>query len=200
MKPPVTMWGLAAALLLLGQVVAAATSYNPEQCPHTPECVCKWISGKRVADCTDAGLTGIPRTLKPDIQTLIMDGNPLTRLHKNAFKSVNLLNIQKLSLRGCRYHQSYTFMFMTSTSIGHFSLVEVGEGAFRDLKVLMELDLSRNNLTHINGRMFGGNSNLQTLRFSYNPGIAGLRPFQFPALHNLKSLDLSFCGITEIDR
>ena len=89
---------------------------------------------------------------------------------------------------------------MTSTPFDHFSLVEVGEGAFRDLKVLMELDLSRNNLTHINGRMFGGNSNLQTLRFSYNPGIAGLRPFQFPALHNLKSLDLSFCGITEIDR
>ena len=103
MKPPVSMWGLAAALVLFGQVVAAATSYNPEQCPHTPECVCKWISGKRVADCTDAGLTEIPRTLKPDIQTLIMDGNPLTRLHKNAFKSVNLLNIQKLSMRGCGY-------------------------------------------------------------------------------------------------
>lgn len=100
------MW--AWALCMLAHA-AVGSSYNPEQCPHTPECVCKWISGKRVADCTDANLSEIPRTLKPDIQALIMDGNPIQKLDKNAFKSVNLLNIQKLSLRGCRYHHRLQF-------------------------------------------------------------------------------------------
>ena len=97
---------------------AALASYQEEEaerCPGTPQCVCKWISGKRVADCADAGLFRLPRNLSPDIQTLILDGNPLRILDKNAFKSVNLLNLQKLSLRGC-------------------GLTDVADGAFRDLK------------------------------------------------------------------
>ena len=78
--------------------------------------------------------------------------------------------------------------------------MHVSDGAFRDLKVLLELDLSRNNLTRVNGRMFGGNSNLQTLRISHNPDITRLNAFQFPALQSLKTLDLSFCNIANIDR
>ena len=34
----------------------------------------------------------------------------------------------------------------------------------------------------------------------HNPGIQRLEGFQFPTLHNLKSLDLSFCGIDHVDR
>ena len=169
--------------LLVVLSLALATvgaNYDVERCPETPECVCKWISGKRVADCSNAGLMEVPRTLKPNIQTLKLDGNPIRRIERNAFKSANLLNLQKLSLRGC-------------------DLTLIDDGAFRDLKVLLDVDLSRNNLTVINHRMFDGNSNLQTIRMAHNP-IAKLEAFQFPALHNLKRIDLSFCRIASVDR
>jgi len=48
-----------------------------------------------------SGFPSIPTTLNPDMQTLIMDGNPLGGLDKDAFKSANLLNLQKISLKGC---------------------------------------------------------------------------------------------------
>ena len=35
------------------------------------------------------------------MQTLILDGNPLGGLDKDAFKSADLLNLQKISLKGC---------------------------------------------------------------------------------------------------
>ncbi len=47
------------------------------------------------------GFSSIPKTLNPDMQTLILDGNPLGGLDKDAFKSANLLNLQKISLKGC---------------------------------------------------------------------------------------------------
>jgi hypothetical protein len=43
----------------------------------------------------------IPNTLSPETQTLILDGNPLGALDKDAFKSAGMLNLQKISLRGC---------------------------------------------------------------------------------------------------
>lgn len=132
------------------------------------------------ADCTNAGLNRIPTTLSSSIQALILDGNPLRRLSKDAFKIAGLLNVKTLSLRGC-------------------SLQDIDPYAFRDLKIMTTLDLSANNLTEINAHTFDGNEQLNSLKLSHNP-LIGLKPYQFPPLHNLKSIDLSHCHLRDVDR
>ena len=63
----------------------------------------------------------------------------------------------------------------------------------------MELDLSHNNLTHLEQDTFSGNERLQTLTLSHNR-IATLAPYVFPLLKHLKSIDLSHNLVDEIPR
>jgi hypothetical protein len=151
-----TMKLMAAALLLLALGAAAAFQTGP--CQGMPRCKCKWSEGKRMADCANSGFTRVPKDLSDDIQTLILDGNPLGALDKDIFKSVGLLNLRILSLRSC-------------------GLEYVDDNAFRDLKIMTSLDLSRNNVTKIFPKTFDGNDNLKTIRLSHNP-ITGLEYYQ----------------------
>ena len=138
--------------VLIGESMARSSSekFQGESCIKTPQCICKWSGGKRVADCSNAQLTKVPDTLSTDIQSLILDGNPLVKLEKNVFKSAGLLNLHRLSLSKC-------------------NLVDVHEDSFRDLKILIELDMSFNNLTKLRPKTFAGNDNLQTIKLTNNP-------------------------------
>lgn len=140
--------------LLVGQALCKSSSeyHQGHTCVNTPACICKWSGGKRVADCSNSQLTKVPDTLDPETQSLILDGNPLLTLEKDVFKSAGLLNIQRLSVSKCH-------------------LVDVHEDAFRDLKILVELNLSSNNLTKLRPKTFGGNNNLQTIQLTNNPLI-----------------------------
>ena len=129
---------------------SSSEKFQGNSCIKTPACICKWSGGKRVADCTNSQLTKVPDTLDPETQSLILDGNPLLHLKKDVFKSVGLLNIQRLSLHNCH-------------------LIGVHEDAFRDLKILVELDLSANNITTLMPKTFSGNDNLQTIKLTNNP-------------------------------
>ena len=139
-------------VVFIGQSMARSSSekFQGESCIKTPKCICKWSGGKRVADCSNAQLTKVPDTLSSDIQSLVLDGNPLLTLDKNVFKSAGLLNLHRLSLHKC-------------------NLVDVHEDAFRDLKILIELDMSFNNLTKLRPKTFAGNDNLQTIKLTNNP-------------------------------
>ena len=161
-------------LTLLGLITAGSASAKD------PLCTTKWFAGKKSVDCSGKGLTSIPETLDASTQVLIMDNNPLENLVKDAFKSANLLNLQKISLRSCQ-------------------LRDIHENAFRDLKILIELDISMNNLTKLRPKTFDGNDNLKTLKAGHNP-IRGLVAYQFPPLRNLKTLDFSHCRIETVDK
>ncbi|CAB4065075.1 unnamed protein product [Lepeophtheirus salmonis] len=145
-----------------------------------PGCHCKWSGGKRRADCSNGGFSSIPSGLSSEIQALIMDGNPISSLEKDAFKKRNLVNLQRISLNNC-------------------GIQEVNENAFRDLKILGELDISHNNISKIYPKTFDGNDHLKILKLSRNP-LRTLMAYQFPPMHRLKYLDLSKCQITTIDR
>ena len=68
--------------------------------------------------------------------------------------------------------------------------------AFKNLRILVELDLSNNNLTHLEPETFSGNERLQTLTLSHNK-IASIAPYVFPLLKHLKTIDLSHNFIGE---
>ena len=80
-----------------------------------------------------------------------------------------------------------------------FQFQEIHSSAFKDLRILVELDLSHNNLTHLEQDTFSGNERLQTLTLSHNR-IATLAPYVFPLLKHLKSIDLSHNLVDEIPR
>ena len=46
--------------VLLACLAGLAHSAENEKCPNTPQCICKWSGGKRMADCSNAGNNFIP--------------------------------------------------------------------------------------------------------------------------------------------
>lgn len=80
-----------------------------------------------MANCTNAKLNSIPQNLHAEVQVLILDYNFISSLGENIFIR-NLPNLQKISLRHC-------------------GIKTINEKAFNGLKILVEVDLSFNNIT-----------------------------------------------------
>ncbi|KAJ8678780.1 hypothetical protein QAD02_014567 [Eretmocerus hayati] len=181
--------GLAALLLALLQLlVGAGWRGGPPQClaaafPDWAECPavcnCKWTSGKRSALCNGKGLTSLP-TLDPDMQILDLSGNRIVELQDSVFKTVKLLNLQKVFLRNS-------------------SLERVHQHAFIEMKGLVEVDLSDNGIASLEPETFTGNDRLRFIALSGNP-IVKLSSQQFPKLPHLRVLELRSCHLATIHR
>ena len=150
------------------------------KCPR--ECRCKWISGKRTAECQNNRLSSLPKFPMPDkIQVLHMNGNPLSMLPDKAFVKTGLINVQKAYLSNC-------------------SLTEVHPGAFSELVILIELDLSNNELKSLHPGTFEGNIRIRKLWLTNNPIHSFPRAFIFPDMPHLRILDLSHGFLTRLGR
>lgn len=164
-------WGILFAVLV-----------NPSEsdwlnCGNITSCNCKWSSGKKTASCVSAGLTKLPH-LATDIQVLDLHGNTLLELQEDAFAKIELLNLQRLNLS------------LTNLKYLH-------QNAFRELRILIELDLSRNYLTELSPDTFKGNERLRLLVLNDNP-LSKLVAEQFPTLQHLKKLELSRCRLRKV--
>lgn len=168
-RPP---WVLMFLLLL----TTCTGSPDWTDCPAS--CQCKWTSGKRTALCREAGFTAIPNTLNSEMQVLDLAGNDIPYLTKDAFRSVGLINLQRIFLRGT-------------------GIREIHKDAFRDLKILVEVDLSDNAVASIHPDTFSGNDRLRVLYLNGNP-LTELRERQFPSLPHLRTLDLQDCQLRHI--
>jgi len=170
-------------LLWLVAVLVGVTKCDGEEdwsrCPL--ECKCKWISGKRTAECQRSGLGGLPEFPKADrIQVLHLNDNPLGQLGDLAFVSSGLINLQKIFMSNC-------------------SLDSLHPGAFTGLEILIELDLSGNRLRTLHPGTFDGNIRLRKLWVTSNP-LRSLHAFQFPPLPHLRTLDLSQGRLSRLGR
>ena len=166
-------------LLLAGWrvLLSEATAFSDwTDCPTV--CHCKWTSGKKSALCPDAGLTTLPVSLDPDMQILDLSGNKLSSLQGETFKLAALINLQKVFLRNA-------------------ALREIHPDAFRDMRILIEIDLSDNHLVSIEPHTFAGNDRLKILVLNGNP-LRRLNAHQFPLLQHLRNLELRRCGLEEV--
>ncbi|XP_069696208.1 leucine-rich repeat-containing protein 24-like [Periplaneta americana] len=166
------VWALFLALL------GAATG-TPDWTDCPAPCHCKWTSGKKTALCREAGFTAVPNSLNSDMQVLDLGGNDIPYLSKDAFRAVGLLNLQRIFMRGA-------------------GVREVHRDAFRDLKILVEVDLSDNAVGEIHPETFTGNDRLRVLFLNGNP-ITELLEHQFPSLPHLRTLELQDCQLRHID-
>lgn len=170
---------LLALFLLVGSFAMpskAAAFPDWTDCPAV--CRCKWTSGKKSALCPDAGLTSLPASLDPDMQVLDLSGNKIPALQSEIFKRAGLLNLQRVFLRNAGIH-------------------EIHADSFRDMRILVEIDLSDNHVRTLEPDTFLGNERLRILILSGNP-LGGLKSHQFPVLQHLRNLELQRCSLTDI--
>ncbi|KZC08055.1 PREDICTED: leucine-rich repeat-containing protein 24-like [Dufourea novaeangliae] len=170
---------LLAILFLLGTFALlsrAAAFPDWTDCPAV--CRCKWTSGKKSALCPDAGLTSLPASLDPDMQVLDLSGNKIPALQSEIFKRSGLLNLQRVFLRNAGIHQIHA-------------------DSFRDMRILVEIDLSDNHVKILEPGTFLGNERLRILILSGNP-LGSLTSHQFPLLQHLRTLELQRCSLSEI--
>ncbi|KAJ8942260.1 hypothetical protein NQ318_008004 [Aromia moschata] len=165
------------SLLMLAVAVALAA---PDWTDCPAPCRCKWSSGKKTALCKEAGFIGIPGTLDGDMQVLDLSGNSISKLPKAAFKSVGLINLQRIYLKNA-------------------GVSEVHRDTFKDLIILVEVDLSHNQITSLHPDTFRGNERLRELYLNGNP-LRQLIRAQFPPLPHLRTLELEDCSLEFINK
>lgn len=112
-------------------------------------------------------------------QVLDLTGNKIPNLPPSAFAAVGLLNLQRIFVKNS-------------------GLREVHRDAFKDLRILIEVDLSDNDIAALHQDTFAGNERLRVVCLSGNP-LSELRSYQFPPLPHLRTLDLSHCRLEHID-
>ncbi|KAG8231021.1 hypothetical protein J437_LFUL010943 [Ladona fulva] len=170
---PTAIHSLPLVPILLLLVLAAPAASD---CP--PVCECKWKSGKESVSCVGGALSSIPTALDQGTQVLDLTGNALTSLPKDAFISVGLANLQRVSVSRC-------------------GLRRLDRHTFRALTNLVELDLSHNALPAVPSLALSAVPELRELRLGGNP-IRRLPDNAFSAVTRLVRLDISSCALASI--
>lgn len=142
-------------------------------------CKCKWVSGLKLAECTNSSLTNIPKNLSNEVQVLDLSNNKILELKKDAFRSVGLINLHKLIARSC-------------------SIEKVDKDAFHGLEILIELDLSDNNIHVLNPTTFRDPFRLRKIYMNRNP-VQRLQNGLFSNMSFLQTIEFNGCLIKEIE-
>lgn len=142
-------------------------------------CHCKWINGKKSALCNALNLNQIPANLSTEVQVLMLNENNLQTLNREEFTTLGLINLQKIYLKKS-------------------NIKYLHRETFKNLKILVELDLSENLIEQLDKQTFSGNDRLRILYLYSNP-IKILIADQFPVLPYLRTIDLHNCEIANID-
>ncbi|CAK9804693.1 Pxn [Anthophora plagiata] len=142
---------LRTANLLLYSALVVVVCWSQEdwtaQC--SVSCKCRWKSGKKTAECSKQNLTEIPSTLSQEVQNFDLHGNRIKHLTHDSFSAVSLVNLQKLILRKCEIESIHT-------------------EAFNGLKIVIEIDLSSNNIRTLYPGTFGETQRLRVLLLNDN--------------------------------
>lgn len=112
-------------------------------------CKCKWSGGKKSADCRNASYNAIPSNLSNELRDIDFSNNPLYELRAREFSNKNLSDVHKLKMVNC-------------------SIRDVNYKAFEGLSLLIELDLSDNNILKLDADVFKSNSKLRIVILSNN--------------------------------
>lgn len=109
----------------------------------------------------------------------MLNENRIATLNREVFTGLGLVNLQRIYLKKS-------------------DVTSVHRDAFKNLKILIEIDLSENGIEQLDRNTFNGNDRLRVLYLNGNP-LRTLQAHQFPVLPHLRTLDLHNCQITIID-
>ncbi|KAG9511011.1 Chondroadherin-like protein, partial [Fragariocoptes setiger] len=123
------------------------------KCPAATICTCVWRSGKLSAECARRRLSKVPTELDPLLQVLDLSGNSFPQLPSAMFASLGYIHLQRVYLSSCNVSQ-------------------INARAFTNLKLLVELDLSHNQLTRVPIDALIGRRLLRKLNLRDNPLVS----------------------------
>lgn len=167
-------------VLMLAPITSYSTSDENWATLCDPQlCRCKWSSGKNTAECTNSNYRTVPKNLSHTVQVLDMSNNMVLELGKDAFNSEGLINLQKLFARNC-------------------SIMRVDKDAFRDLPLIIELDLSDNNIHVLHPTTFRDPFRLRLINLNRNM-IRILPNGLFSNMVYLQAVQFNECLITQIE-
>lgn len=169
------LFKLSVLLILFSQCLCNDWTFN---CPNN--CTCKWSNGKKSAICNKIDLKTVPKNLSTEIQVIALNENHISYLNGEEFTSLGLINLQKIYLKNSKVKY-------------------VHRDAFKNLKILIEIDLSDNQIEKFDQTTFTGNDRLRILLLTGNP-LKQLVDYQFSRLPHLRVLDLSNCFLEKIDK
>lgn len=156
-------------ILILNTLATLAFADFTSNCPQ--ECKCVWASGDKQADCSNSHFQDIPKTLSPDIQKLNLTGNDLYEITRHAFQDVGLINLWKLTLSECK-------------------LLTIQRNGFSGLAIMIELDLSKNDLKTLHADTFKDTPKIRWILLNDNK-LEKLDDGLFNNLAFLQKVDLS---------
>uniref|UniRef100_UPI00358EC419 leucine-rich repeat neuronal protein 1 n=1 Tax=Myxine glutinosa TaxID=7769 RepID=UPI00358EC419 len=219
-------------VLLLSQVGFALCEIDTGQnlCPE--HCVCEvrpWFTPQSTyreaptVDCNDQGLTDIPDDLLPATEVLLLQGNSIASVRREAVKLVNLtdLDLSQNNFTVVADLGRANLSHLVTLHLEENRISELPEGCLKDLKGLQELYLNHNQISVIAPNAFVGltgllrlhlNSNLlravdrrwfevtphlEILMIGENP-VVGIVDRNFESLPHLRSLVLAGMGLVEV--
>ncbi|XP_034836614.1 uncharacterized protein kek5 [Maniola hyperantus] len=168
-------WTLRLCVVLSMKILLVAADFTAN-CPT--QCKCVWASGNKQADCSHAEYHDIPKTLSPEIQILDLTGNELYEVTRHAFEDVRLINLKKLILRECK-------------------LITIHKNGLSDLAIMIELDLSKNDLKMLHPDTFRETAKIRWILLNDNQ-IEKLEDGLFNNLPFLQKVDLSNNRIVQL--
>lgn len=142
------LWTLLVAVLLLaGAAVHGNTEKDfTQQCN---KCRCSWKSGKRNADCTNQGLDLIPDDLSSELQVLDLSNNRIGEIRGYEMMRAHQQNLHKLYIKNS-------------------TIETLHKDSFRNLTILIELDLSNNKLKRLDPGLFDDLKKLRVIMLNHN--------------------------------
>ncbi|XP_061505169.1 uncharacterized protein LOC1273631 [Anopheles gambiae] len=150
-KPSSWKVGVLVTLLLAMQLLVSP-AHGTEESDFTKQCSnckCSWKSGRKSADCTNQRLPVVPQELSNELQILDLSHNQIDELPAKTFEAAHQTNLQKLYLR-------------------HNSMKRVDRDAFRNLTILIELDMANNNLTALEAGVFDDLTKIRVIILNNN--------------------------------
>lgn len=166
------------AFLALLLVSAASAEEDWANCPP---CRCSWVNGRKNADCKrnpSTVLSSIPANLSSEIRSIDFSEQEFHVLEKYAFYNVHQNDLQKIKLVSCQ-------------------LTSIDKLAFGKMKLLIELDISKNGITKLDAETFRDNIRLRVLRLNDNK-LETLQDGLFTNLTFLQKVELNDNCIKEI--
>lgn len=122
---------------------------DPDWMQDCGTCKCKWSSGRKYGDCKNASLNRVPTGLSTELQVLDLSANSIIEIRTQEFSLAKLENLHKLFIRNC-------------------SLREINRDGLKNLKILIEIDLSNNLIKTLHPGVFAGLIKLRSVILNNN--------------------------------
>ncbi|KAJ8404658.1 hypothetical protein AAFF_G00335210 [Aldrovandia affinis] len=169
-----------------GSAVEELPSPNLPSCPFACQCQL------RVVQCSDLGLTAVPKNIPSDTKLLDLQGNKITELRENDFKGLS--NLYALSLVNNKISKVHPRAFiplsrMQKLYFSHNQLTEVPKNLPPSL---VELRIHDNRIKKVATGTFSGLGSMNCIEMGRNPiQNSGFEPGAF------KGLKLNYLRISE---